>query len=276
MTPFTLTPSQPYTLSYYITDHTDPTTYFVQAVVYDSATGAVLDTQNLVQQATNSHLYTKVTQAPGDSSGHGRRIIVIATAYEDANHTVKSALYQQQPENYLVVKPGAGLALGGGGFDYRAIQDMFVFQSAAITDEFAAVRTFIETLAATLNVLLARETDLSPVLAALADLAARDIPQAPDFVPVMAALGALSDSVNAITIPEAVDTAPLQTAIDSLEKKMPTDTTGRHFQLMEAVGGIHDALKVITGIQQKSAALAPETPLLSRRVSIKSLISRPQ
>lgn len=125
MSPNSLVPNQPYAISYYITDHTDAGTYYVQAVVYDAGTGEVLDTLNLVRQTTNNHLFSKVAQAPGDSSGHGRRIVVVATAYDDAGHTVKSTNYAQQSENYIVVRPGAGLALGGGGVDYQALNDMF-------------------------------------------------------------------------------------------------------------------------------------------------------
>lgn len=137
MSPNQLIPSQPYTLSYYITDHTDAATYYVQAVVYDATTGAVLDTQNLTRQSTNTHLFSKIAQAPGDSSGRGRRIVVVATAYDDSGYTSKSTNYQQQSENYIVVKPGAGVTLGGGyGIDYGMIGEFFTTEIAKILKNF--------------------------------------------------------------------------------------------------------------------------------------------
>lgn len=126
MSPNQLIPAQPYDLSYYITDHTDNNTYYVRAVVYDANTGEVLDTQDLTQSSYNSHLYLKRTQAPGDTSGHGRRIVVVATAYEDSGYTTKSSLYQEQSEVYIVVKPGAGMTLGGGyTVDYNIIKEIY-------------------------------------------------------------------------------------------------------------------------------------------------------
>lgn len=128
MSPNQIQPGQPYTLSYFITDHTDTATYYVKAVVYDATTGEVLDTQVLTAQSTNSRLFSKRAQAPGDSSGMGRRIITVATAYTDSGYTTKSGNYQEQSEVYLV-KKDQGVIGGGGmggsfGTDYVKIREI--------------------------------------------------------------------------------------------------------------------------------------------------------
>lgn len=128
MSPNQIQPGQPYTLSYFITDHTDTATYYVKAVVYDATTGEVLDTQVLTAQSTNTRLFSQRAQAPGDSSGMGRRIITVATAYTDSGYTTKSGNYQEQSEVYLVKKDqgviGGGGMGGGFGTDYVKIREI--------------------------------------------------------------------------------------------------------------------------------------------------------
>lgn len=127
MSPNKILPGFPYTLSYFITDHLDSATYYVRAVVYDALTGEVLDTQNLDRQTTNTRLFAKRAQSPGDPSGQGRKIIVIATAYTDSGYTIKSENYQEQSEVYIVQKElGVGGGGNGGSFgpDYGKIREI--------------------------------------------------------------------------------------------------------------------------------------------------------
>lgn len=119
-----INPSQPFTIDFFITDHTDAATYYCRGVIYDATTGELLATHNLTQASTNSRLFSKRVQAPGDPSGQGRRILVIATAYTDSAYTTKSGNYQEQSEKYLVKQesmPGGG---GAAGVDYRIIKEI--------------------------------------------------------------------------------------------------------------------------------------------------------
>jgi hypothetical protein len=116
-------PSQPFTIDFFITDHTDAGTYYCQGVIYDATSGDILATHNLTQMSTNSRLFSKRVQAPGDPSGQGRRIVVVATAYEDSAHTIKSENYQEQSEAYFV-KQEQNVFGGGGGVDYRMMKEI--------------------------------------------------------------------------------------------------------------------------------------------------------
>lgn len=283
MNPFTLTPGQPYTLSYYITDHTDPTSYFVQAIIYDAATGAIIDTENLVQQTTNSHWYSKVAQAPADRSGHGRRILVVATAYQDSAYTVKSPLYQQQPENYIVAAPGAGLSLGGGGgsFDYQAIHDMLTLHSSSILKEIGLIAPLIETLRLMIAIIPTKITDIQPILTLLDEISVTPPAEKPDLAPlhtaidaVLAAVGQISGLIGGIEMPQPTDITPLHEAIAGLESKLPIDKPERHLELMEAVSSLHGGIRVIAGYPKDSDAKVEKKPAdgLRRGVRISTLI----
>lgn len=298
MTPFTLTPSSPYTLSYYITDHTDPTAYFVQAVVYDAATGAVLDTQNLVQQATNSHWYSKVAQAPGDPSGHGRRILVVATAYQDSGYTIKSPLYQQQPENYIVVAPGAGLSLGGGGgqIDYRMIESIFVQQLGGFLNEFRLIFPILQALQDSILKIPTDMVNLSPLLIIVQSLAEQvanlptEVPPSVDLSPLHEAIGAVVSAVQAKEVTPAADMSPILDAIQhvsdavaSFHGKMNLDLTSHMADLHEILPnmiaqktteGINGATFSMPAlkIEKKAAETPQEAPDIRKPVDISKLI----
>ncbi len=165
MSPNQLIPSQPYTLSYFITDHTDSNTYYVRAVVYDAITGDVLDTQNLTRQTSNTRLFSKVAQAPGDPSGHGRRIVVVATAYTDSGYTTKSDLYQEQSENYIVVKAGAGLTLGGGGgVDYYIIREIFAEELKKALEFLGGIPKALIAIGKAIEKIPTKEYELKPLI----------------------------------------------------------------------------------------------------------------
>ncbi len=194
MSPNKILPGSPYTLSYFLTDHTDSATYYVRAVVYDATTGEVLDTQDLVRQTTNGRLFSKRAQSPGDPSGQGRKIIVVATAYTDAGYTTKADNYQEQSEVYVVQKE---LSLGGGGGGYGP--------------DYGKIRQMMEEV-----VSKDRKTE-----AERAKTASQGIEKAPKikfpdmpFEAVFGALGALQREVN--RIPK--DTVDLSGALSKLEE----------------------------------------------------------
>lgn len=216
MSPNQIIPQQPYTLGYYITDHTDNNTYYVRAVVYDAATGEVLDTQNLTRQTTNTHLYSKVAQAPGDPSNRGRRIIVVATAYEDSGYTTKSGLYQEQSENYIIAKGASTQGGGGWGIDYRVVREIFIEELAKLpkfkkTD--LSKIDFGPVIEAIGSIDIPEPTDLAPLI--------EKIPKATDLKPVMKMMGevqqVLAEKIDAIDIPEEVDLSPVMEALAKVE-----------------------------------------------------------
>src|SRR4051812_21979151 len=110
--PSQISPGESFDLFYFIRNHTDATTYYVRARIYDVRTGELLDTLDLAQSSTNARLFIKTATAPVDPTGYGRSIVSIASVYTDSGYTTKSENYEEQ-EQYFLVKTLA--PLGGGG-----------------------------------------------------------------------------------------------------------------------------------------------------------------
>lgn len=244
MSPNQLISQQPYTLSYFITDPNDNNTYYVRAVVYDATTGEILDTQNLTRQTTNTHLFSKRAQAPGDSSGRGRKIIVIATAYDDSGYTSKSAIYQEQSENYIVTKPGSN-TLGGGGFggvDYNVIKDIFVGEFDKWTKKFEQILTAIAGVQIAVNAIPTDKVDLSETLQQLKNLstAVSKIPlKKYDLDPISNLIQKAIKAIDDKEVTETTDLAPISTAIDDLKSELGN----HHKESINTISPLLDAIK---------------------------------
>lgn len=205
-------PTQPYTVSYFITDPFDSTTYYCRVVVLDTTTGEVLETHDLTQTSGNSHLFSKRIQAPGDSSGHGRKITVIGTAYTDSGYTTKAPLYQEQAENYLVIKESVS---GGGGFgiDYTEVQNIVRKEIAKIPKpEKIIIPPF-----PTITFPEQKEPDFSPVLSAIEKLPQKQV----ELKPVFDAIQAVKNDIGAIEIPQ-IDVSPIVDKIAELGAELAT------------------------------------------------------
>src|SRR5215204_177038 len=100
--PAQVTPGENFDLFYFLRNHTDSTTYYIRAVLYDVRTGEVLATQNLTQSPINSRLFTATLQSPPDPQSIGRNIVSIATVYTDSSYTTKSSDYEEQEQYFLI------------------------------------------------------------------------------------------------------------------------------------------------------------------------------
>lgn len=122
--PSQISPGEPFDIFYFVRNHTDATTYYVQAKVYDVKTGELLATHALTQSPVNARLYSKTIDAPPDPVGYGRNIVAIATVYTDSGFSSKSENYEEQEQYYLVksVLPFAGV--GGGGIDPHTLREI--------------------------------------------------------------------------------------------------------------------------------------------------------
>jgi hypothetical protein len=193
--PQQISPGENFDLFYFIRNHTDLTTYYVQAKVYDARTGALLATQNLTQASTNGRLFLATLQAPGDPQALGRNIVSIATVYTDSGYTTKSTDYEEQ-EQYFLIRAELPF-LAGGGVDYRTLREI-----------------------------MQEEVDRG--------IKAIPPPPAPQEVPydtLYGAIGALTREINRIPKEAADDTAILEkldevlTAIGALPEKLRVDLT---------------------------------------------------
>lgn len=122
--PHQVSPGENFDVFYFIRDHTDATTYYVQAKIYDVRTGELLQSVNLDQSAQNTRLFIKSVQAPPDPVGYGRNIVAIATAYTDSGYTTKAPDKEEQEQYFLVKSAPLMLGGGGSGIDMRALREL--------------------------------------------------------------------------------------------------------------------------------------------------------
>lgn len=113
-------PNTSFLVDYKINNPSDAATYFVQAKIYNSVTGALIATLNLTDNG--SKYYSKLWTTPVDNSGVGLQIKILTTVYEDAGHTVESAIYGTTLQNYIVRHLATQQFAGGPGGSNRPIQ----------------------------------------------------------------------------------------------------------------------------------------------------------
>ncbi len=231
--PSQISPSDPYDIFYFIRNHTDSTTYYVQAVVYDIRTGAVLSTLPLTRSTTNTRLYTTTTQAPSDPSGYGRNIVAVATVYTDSGYTTKSTDYEEQEQYFLVKNSVSELFVGGGGVDYRELRHIVAEELdtrlSTQLKPFDGVLGAIGAIQREVN-RIPKELDTEHILFALDDLS-RKLPKETDLSSVIDRLKRIQATLDALPEPEKVDLtdlaqgfASLSEAIHALDQRRATDT----------------------------------------------------
>ncbi len=125
----TLNPRESFTIVRQIEDHTDAATYYVQAVIRNAKTDALIATINLVDRGERR--FSKPWLVPVDSSGQGFFISILTSVYTDSGYTTKSQNYGDKMETYLVQdRPvfNPNYPLGGAGgpdIDYKRIEKIF-------------------------------------------------------------------------------------------------------------------------------------------------------
>lgn len=111
-----LSPKSAIPVSYTASIPGDTTLYYVQAVLRDTATSAILQTLNLTRQSVTPNRYVGSFNPVSDPSGLGRPVDVTISVFEDAGHTTLSTNYQILQLAYVVLQPFiANLGNGGGG-----------------------------------------------------------------------------------------------------------------------------------------------------------------
>lgn len=103
-------------------DHTDSTTYYVQAVIRNSVTGVILKTVQLTNGGNGR--FTKLYEVPADVSGEGFYIDMTVSVYSDSGYTTKASAYSDRNDQYLVWDRNTAKGGGGGGIDvdYKKIE----------------------------------------------------------------------------------------------------------------------------------------------------------
>jgi len=133
----------------------DTGTYYVQAVVRRSSTGATIATVNLTDQGNQR--FTGSFDVPQDPLGFGYYLDVTISVYTDAGYTTLSNLYTIQENMYQVKLLPQFTNGGGGGGDYT---------------DYKKIRKMIEEVVGKIEIKEVempeyKETDLQPVLSEL-------------------------------------------------------------------------------------------------------------
>lgn len=123
-----LNPRENFVIARGLEDPSDSTTYYLQAVIRNALTDAIIDTVNLTDNGNRR--FTKSWQAPADVSGNGLYILVTISVYTDAGYSVRSGNYGDSFTEYLVQNRLTIATVGGGSggdspdIDYKKIQTM--------------------------------------------------------------------------------------------------------------------------------------------------------
>lgn len=112
-----------------LSDPSDSDTYYVQAVVKNSATSAVLATVNLTDEGSQRFTGSYFT-AP-DASGNGYYIDVTTTVYTDSGYTTLSANYSRDTFTYHVFQEQMHFGGGGAEVNYDKIRKLIKEELAA-------------------------------------------------------------------------------------------------------------------------------------------------
>lgn len=115
----TLNPSENFTINRILRDHTDTSTYYVQAKIYDADSRTLLATKNLDDHG-NRWFSTQYKIPYDDVFGNGKRIIIITSVYTDSGYTTRSDNHGDETEEYLIQQrwnPAVHYGAGAGFYD---------------------------------------------------------------------------------------------------------------------------------------------------------------
>lgn len=171
-----LHPKETFTIVRQIEDHTDSGTYYVQAVIRNSKTDALLATVNLDNKGNRR--FTKSYIVPADPSGEGMWISILTSVYTDSGYTTKSQSYADKMESYLVqarpvFNPNYPIPTGQD-IDYKKIRTIIEsvvnqnkpepFKVTEFETYVGALRKDIKEVVSLLNKIPTDTVELSPIL----------------------------------------------------------------------------------------------------------------
>ena len=111
-------------------DPSDSTTYYVQAVIRNAETDALISTVNLTDKGQRRHI--GIWRASADVSGQGTLVSIRTTVYTDSGYTTKSTIYAEEMETYLIMErfnPNEvirqlGASISGADINYKKIREI--------------------------------------------------------------------------------------------------------------------------------------------------------
>src|SRR3712207_5094711 len=118
----TLNPLEEFVIARQLNDPADTNTYYVQAVIRNAKTDAVIATVNLDNKG--SQRFTKTWQVVQDPTGLGLYVTITTTVYTDSSYSTKSTTYGvEQHEHLIQDRINPWLRTGGGAdVDYKRVR----------------------------------------------------------------------------------------------------------------------------------------------------------
>ncbi len=113
-----LHPQKNFTVVRQIANHLDTDTNYVQAVIRNAYTDAIIATLQLDDKG--GQRFKKDWQVPADTSGEGFYVSIVTSVYTDSGYTSKNPNYGDEENTYLV--EAAARVHGGGGVDAYTVR----------------------------------------------------------------------------------------------------------------------------------------------------------
>lgn len=181
-----LQPQASFTIVRQIPNHLDASTYYVQAVIRNAYTDAIIDTVQLTSRG--GQRFSKNWTVPADPSQQGFYVSIVTSVYTDSGYTTKSGDYGDDENTYLVQERVMTLMRGGSldAFTVRQIikEELAVVEAeeADLPDEpdevdseppprWDEVLSAIGKVGEAINALPQEKADAKPILAAIAKVA---------------------------------------------------------------------------------------------------------
>lgn len=246
----TIQPREYFPIARILPDPADVATYYVRAVIRNAKTNATIETVNLTDQT--GRIFSYNWQAVADSSGQGLFITITTSVYTDSGYTTKSDIYGEEQDTFMIydrMKTAQAMAnqiaalispASSPDIDYKKIKKMIDEAVAPIKQEVAGVKTLVSSFETQEQ----KETDLLPVLTAIANIPKAEPQEKIDFSPVFQAISAAREDIKAIEIPEQKET-DISPILDKLDA-------------MDASGAIED-IKTLTNATQEARVKINET-----------------
>ncbi len=214
-----LHPGNAFTLVRQIANHTDAATYYVQAVIRNAYTDAIIATLQLTDKG--GQRFKKDWAVPGDSSGQGFYVSIVTSVYTDSGYTTKSENYGDEETTYLI-QDRVFAGGGGGGIDAFTVREIMREEIAKIPQP------------EPVKIPEAPKYEMrwDELLKAI-----KAVPEA-DLGPILSAIRDTRTAINNIPVPSPTDLSPI---LSRLESDKGGHEEGRE-GLKQFIAGIEDTL----------------------------------
>ena len=243
-----LHPGENFTPFRILGDHTDPTTYYVRAVIRNAKTAALIETLDLTDNGSGD--FTGTFQVPQDTSGQGFYLKVATSVYTDSEYTTKSSNHADEGETYLVQDRLRRFGGGGGGVDvdYDKIKKIVAKEVKKHEAKYKeGIGKRYDNLA----------TGISNVLNSLTEAQTKILnamppePESTDLEPVLSGLEEIVQTIDTLPVPESVDLSGIERIQKSL-KLIKNDVEKRERVIVKTIDDhVSGLVKVVSELKKE-------------------------